>query len=386
MKIGKYIKQSTGYKAFIPEKFPPINGFEITDEILQKANEATLLTGKLNGISSFIPDIDFFLMMYFRKDAASSSQIEGTKATMLDAILSEAGITSGIPDDVDDILHYIEALKFAFKRLETFPMSLPLIREIHNVLMQNARTTHFSDPGVFRKSQNWIGGTKPENAVFVPPPPHEMMNSLNELEKFIHRKTSIPFLLKIGLIHAQFETIHPFLDGNGRVGRILISLLLHTYGLMDKPVLFLSSFFKRHQNLYYRNLSNYHNGDIQKWLSFFLEGIIETSEESFGIINRITEIIDKDNEKISSLSKNASQTAKLILKNLCSIPIVDITKVMKWTGFTRPGAQKIVNRLIDLEILYTKDKNAVYGRMYVYKNYLKIFEYEQVSADRLQVL
>ena len=374
MKIGKYIKQSSGFKAFIPEKFPPVNGFDLTDEILQKANEAILLTGKLNGISSYVPDIDFFLMMYFRKDAATSSQIEGTKATMLDAILTEAGITSGIPDDVDDILHYIEALKYAFNRLETLPMSLPFIREVHKVLMQNARTTHFSDPGVFRKSQNWIGGTKPENAAFVPPPPFEMMNSLNELEKFIHRKTSMPTLLKIGLIHAQFETIHPFLDGNGRIGRILISLLLHTYELIDKPVLLLSSFFKKHQNLYYKNLSHYHNGDIQKWLSFFLEGIIETSEESIGIINKISDLVKTDNEKISKLSKNASLTAKLILENLYSLPIVDITKVMKWTGFTRPGAQKIVDKLIKLEILHVKDKNAVYGRVYVYKNYLKIFE------------
>jgi len=376
MKIGKYIKQVSGYKAFIPEKFPPTEGFSFSDDILQKANDATLLLGKLNGISTYLPDVDFFLLMYMRKDAASSSQIEGTRATMLDAILSDSGLKTGIPDDVDDIIHYVDALHYAFKRLKDFPMSLPLIKEVHKVLMQDARSTHFSDPGNFRKSQNWIGGTKPEDAAYVPPPPYEMTSALKDLELFIHNNSNVVPIIRIGLIHSQFETIHPFLDGNGRIGRILITLLLKNYGQLDKPILYLSSYFKKHQQLYYDTLTSYHKGEVERWLNFFLNGIIDTSNKSLEIITRITRLVKKDGEKLKTLNNKAIATAETIIKKLYSLPVVDVTKVMEWTGFSRPGAQKIIDKLVTLEILYIRDSSKNYGRTYVYKEYLEIFEKE----------
>ena len=256
VEIGKNIQQITGYKAFIPNKFPPEEGFSFDSSILKKNEQATRLLGKLDGITKLLPDIDFFLWMYIRKDAASSSQIEGTKATMVDAIEAEAKINVNVPQDVDDILHYIKALNFGMKRVkdDNFPISLRFIRELHLKLMDKARATQFSDPGEFRKTQNWIGGTRPDNARFVPPPVEEMKIALADLEKFLYSNEEILTLIKAGIIHAQFETIHPFLDGNGRTGRMLITFYLWKEKFLDKPVLFLSSYFKRHQELYYEKL------------------------------------------------------------------------------------------------------------------------------------
>ncbi len=249
VEIGKYVSQPTGYKAFIPNPFPPKNGFDFSNDLILKANESTLKLGKLDGITQLLPDVDFFIFMYIRKDAASSSQIEGTKATLIDAIEAEGNIGENLPSDVDDILHYIKALNYGLNRLKDFPLSLRLIKEIHKELMTGARTTHFSDPGNFRKTQNWIGGTSLKNATFVPPPPYEMNASLDDFEKFLHSKDNILPIIKCGIIHAQFETIHPFLDGNGRTGRMLITIYLHKEKLLEKPVLFLSDYFKRYRSV-----------------------------------------------------------------------------------------------------------------------------------------
>jgi len=196
--------------------------------LIKKSNEATRLLGKLDGITHLLPDADFFLLMYLRKDAASSSQIEGTVATMVDAIEAEVKVSTSVPADVDDILHYLKAMHYGIDRIsmDEFPVSLRLIRELHYQLIHKARVTHFSDPGEFRKTQNWIGGTTPQNARFVPPPVETMNAALGDLERFIHTESDIPILLKAGLLHAQFETIHPFLDGNGRTGRMLINIYL----------------------------------------------------------------------------------------------------------------------------------------------------------------
>ena len=229
------------------------------------------MLGKLDGITKLLPDANFFLLMYLRKDAASSSQIEGTQATMIDAIEAEAKVNTNIPKDVDDILHYIKALNYGMKRMvdDDFPVSLRFIRELHAKLMDKARATHFSDPGEFRKSQNWIGGTSPNNAHFVPPPVSEMHGALNDLERFIHADDDTLTIIKAALIHAQYETIHPFLDGNGRTGRMLITFYLWKEGYLERPVLFLSSFFKKHQELYYEKLFGYQtHGRVADWLSF----------------------------------------------------------------------------------------------------------------------
>ncbi|MBI5023302.1 MAG: Fic family protein [Candidatus Magasanikbacteria bacterium] len=375
IEIGQYKAQSGDFKAFIPHPFPPRAGFDFEQKILKQNNEATRLLGKLDGITKLLPDADFFLLMYLRKDASASSQIEGTRATMIDAIAAEAKIDTKIPDDVDDILHYIKALNYGIKRMraDDFPMVLRFIRELHKQLMQKARATHFSDPGEFRKSQNWIGGTRPDNANFVPPPVDEMHRALNDLEKFIHEDDNIPTVIKAGLIHAQFETIHPFLDGNGRTGRMLITFYLWKEGYLEKPVLFLSSFFKKHQKLYYERLLGYHNGNVSNWIEFFLDGVVEIANEAIDTVGKITTLRERDLLKIQTLGKRASESAALVLPKLYAQPIVTVSVVQKWTGFTRAGAQTVIDRFIRMGILTPKDKGKKYGQSYMYKNYIDIF-------------
>lgn len=333
------------------------------------------MLGKLDGATKLLPDADFFLLMYLRKDAASSSQIEGTRATMIDAITAEGKIDAKVPEDVDDILHYIKALNYGIRRIqkENFPMSLRFVRELHQQLMQKARVTHFSDPGEFRKTQNWIGGTRPDNAGFVPPPVEAMHHALNDLERFIHVEDEVPTVIKAGLIHAQFETIHPFLDGNGRTGRMLITFYLWKEAYLDKPVLFLSSFFKKHQKLYYEKLLGYHNGYVSDWIDFFLDGVIKIADEAISTVGKIAILREKDILRIQTLGKRASESATLILPKLYVQPIVNVNMIQKWTGFTRAGAQTVINRFIEMGILTKKDKSKKYGQSYMYKNYIDIY-------------
>ena len=377
IEIGKTILQREGFMAFVPNAFPPSEYFDFDPKILKKNNEATRLLGKLDGITKLLPDSDFFLLMYLRKDATSSSQIEGTMATMIDAIEAEVKVNENIPEDVDDILHYIKALDYGIARVtnDDFPMALRFIRELHGRLMQKARATHFSDPGEFRKTQNWIGGTRPDNARFVPPPVIEMHKALNDLEEFFYKDDSIPTVIKAGIVHAQFETIHPFLDGNGRTGRMLIVFYLWKEKFLEKPVLFLSSYFKKHQQVYYERLAGYHSeeGKVSEWIEFFLDGVIEIANEAIDIVSEITVLREQDMEKIQSLGKRASESAILVLPKLYGQPIVNNTMIQKWTGFTRAGAQTVINRFIKIGILTPKDKDKKYGQSYVYKRYIDIF-------------
>jgi Fic family protein len=375
VEIGQLKEQKEGFKAFVAAPFPPKGGFEFDSKILKKSDGATRLLGKLDGITKLLPDVDFFLSMYLRKDAASSSQIEGTMATMIDAIEAEMQTSANIPEDVDDILHYIKALNYGIKRVQQddFPMALRFVRELHKQLMDKARTTHYSDPGEFRKSQNWIGGTRPDNARFVPPPVEEMRMALNDLEKFMNSKDDVLTLIKAALIHSQFETIHHFLDGNGRTGRMLITFYLWKEGYLEKPVLFLSSYFKKHQEVYYERLFGYHFGNVSEWVDFFLDGVIEIANEAITIVGKITALREKDILKIQTLGKRASESAALVLPKLYEQPIVNIATVQKWTGFSRVGAQSIINRFIEMGILTSKDKDKKYGKSYIYKKYVDIF-------------
>lgn len=377
IEIGKNIRQKGGFKAFIPSPFPPKAGFDFDPKILKKNNEATRLLGKLDGITKLLPDADFFLLMYLRKDAASSSQIEGTRATMIDAIEAEAKINDKVPEDVDDILHYIKALNYGIKRItsDNFPMALRFVRELHEKLMQKARATHFSDPGEFRKSQNRLGGTRPDNARFVPPPADEMRKALNDLELFFNKEDATPTVIKAGLIHAQFETIHPFLDGNGRTGRMLITFYLWKEGFLEKPVLFLSSYFKKHQKIYYEKLASYQSekAEVSEWIEFFLDGVIEIANEAIDMVGKITVLREEDMGKIQTLGKRASESAMAVLPKLYGQPIINNAIVQKWTGFTRAGAQTVIERFIEKGILAPKDKDKKYGQSYVYKKYLDIF-------------
>jgi len=373
--IGKLIQQESDYKAFVPNPFPPTSEFNLPKKFLSAHTEAVHLLGKLDGVSDRLPDKDWFLMMFVSKDASHSSQIEGTNATMLDVIeRHNIDPRRDLPVDVDDILHYIEALEYCMKRANEFPFSLRFMRELHEIIMKNARTTQFSYPGEFRTTQNWIGGTRPDNAHFVPPPVSEMHRALNDLEHFLHADDEYPVLIKAGLLHAQFETIHPFTDGNGRTGRLLISLYLWREKLLSIPVLYLSSYFKKHQKIYYDRLDGYHNGNILDWLDFFLEGIIATADSAIKTCINIAALRDRDMQKTYALGKTAARSIMNILVNLFKMPVVGIADIVKWTGFSYKGGYKAIDRLVGMHILKpVKIGDSVYGQKWIYTDYLSLF-------------
>jgi Fic family protein len=370
--IGTIQRQQQGFSAFIPAQFPPEGIFDFSQQVLIKTAEADRLIGKLDGITHTLPDVDFLLHMFVAKDAASSAQIEGTKATIVDALEMEAGVATE-QTDANDILYYIKALNYGTERLRKFPLSLRLMREIHSQLMTGARSSHAADPGHFRRSQNWIGGTSPSNALFVPPSVEEMNRSLHDFEQYLHAELQAAPLPHIALAHSQFETIHPFLDGNGRTGRLLITLLLCHLNLLERPVLFLSSYFKRHQKVYYSRLDGYHDGEVEKWVDFFLDGVIDTANESIEICKKITKLREDDMAKIQSLAKRESASGVLILRQLFSSPVVSTRNIMEWTGFSRAGAQKAIDRFVRLGILEPKDQDGKYDRSYFYNKYISIF-------------
>lgn len=376
-KLGQFILQPTGYRAFIPFSFPIEQPLILSPRLEILHGEAMRLIGKLDGISQLLPDKDFFLLMFVRKEAASSSQIEGTQATIIDAIEAELAPDTTPAHDVDDIIHYIRALNYGLERMASLPLSVRYIRELHQELMTGARSTHHAFPGDFRTTQNWIGGTSPSNASFVPPPPQEVPRAMGDLEKFIHAKEdTIPLLIKAALLHAQFETIHPFTDGNGRTGRLLVTLFLWNEKLLGLPLLYLSDFFKKNQNLYYERLQTYHNEpvDVAAWIEFFLEGIISTATSAIEIASNITCIREQDMAKVHKLGKTAAETAVEVLRHLYRQPIIDVAKILEWSKITtRAGAQKVIDRLIDLEILVQRNPQKSYARTYEYRTYLNLF-------------
>ncbi|MGH7203228.1 MAG: Fic family protein [Candidatus Levyibacteriota bacterium] len=380
MKIGKLIKQQTGYNAFIPDKFPPsISSVSLNSKTQQLHAKASLMVGKLDGITQLLPDLDFFIFMYIRKEAARSSEIEGTRATMVDVIKTEAEIDNKLPEDVERILHYIKAMNYGLKRIEELPLSLRFIREVHRVLLEGTIDAHGKTPGEFRKSQNWIGGGSPNTAKFVPPPPREMEQSLDDLEKFLYSEDEYPPLVKAALVHAQFETVHPFLDGNGRTGRLLTTFYLCKLGILERPVLYLSEYFLNNQQAYYDALNTYHseNGDVAVWLDFFLDGIAIIAEEAIDLSKKINKLSKKDTVKIQSLGRR-SKTGMIVLENLYKLPIINVRKVEEWTGLSRTQANELVQKLVELNILEQRNKKIEYGREFWYRDYLRLFTNEEV--------
>lgn len=378
-KIGRYVKQREGFRAFTPYSFPPKELLTVSPTLYKKHEEAVRLIGKLDGITRLLPDKDFFLLMFVKKDATYSSQIEGTQATLQDAIA--APVTeeqSKLPHDVDDIIHYIDAVNYGTNELaKKLPLSWRYICEMHARLMKGARATQHAYPGEFRKSQNWIGGKTPSDATFVPPAVHDMKTALDDLEKFIYAEDDFPSLIKAGLIHAQFETIHPFVDGNGRTGRMLITLFLHAAGLLELPVLYLSSYFKKHQKVYYQRLNDYHDEDanVDAWLQFFLEGITEMATSSIETCAKITDLRDRDFAKVQQLGARSAAVTLEIIRYLFSQPIVGVAEIMKWTGYSRQGSYNTIERLIELEILEPFGDTA-YSQKYIYADYYGLFDEE----------
>lgn len=371
--IGKYIQQAGGYKAFVPEKFPPANMTFNNPKILKLIGDANLLLGKLDGLTKLLPDIDFFILMYIKKEAAYSSQVEGTRARLTDALQAEVERTPELPDDVDDILHYIDAMNKGLKKLREIPLSLRLIKEVHKTLLTGARSSFNPQPGEFRKSQNWISGTSPADARFVPPPQGHVLNAMGDLEKFFYTHEEIPTLIKVALIHSQFETIHPFLDGNGRTGRLLITFYLCQQGTLEKPVLYLSEYFKKHRDVYFSMLEEYRKGNVGEWLEFFLKGVIQVAKEAIDTSNKIVNLRERDLHRVSTLGR-AAKNSILLIKELYRIPIINVKKIESALGLSREAANNLVKRFVDLRLLVPKEKAKKYGRLFIYKDYLDLFE------------
>jgi len=304
VQIGKYVKQKGDYSAFIPDKFPPKDSTYNEPKIIKPLANANLFLGRLDGLTKLLPDIDFFIFMYINKEAAYSSQVEGTKANLTDALQAKVERIPELPDDVDDILHYIQAMNQGLERLKNFPLSLRLIKEVHATLLTAARSSTSPRPGEFRKGQNWVMGTNLNDARFVPPPPQYVPPAMGELEKFFYSHKNIPTLIKAALIHSQFETIHPFLDGNGRTGRLLITFYLCHQNLLERPVLYLSEYLKKHRNKYFSLLDGYRKGNISEWLEFFLKGVIQICEKAIETSNRIIDLREKNLQKMSSMGKS----------------------------------------------------------------------------------
>jgi len=378
-KIGTFQKQPSGYKAFIPASFPPKDLIKWDDNLIFLLSQADMAIGKLNEIDKLVPDVDFFIFMYIGKEATLSSQIEGTQATFIDLVKAEAKFKDEkISSDVDEIRNYITAMGYGIKRLKTLPLSLRLIKEIHEELLKGVRG-HHKTPGEFRKSQNWIGGPTIETATFVPPPTSEVLRSLSDLEKFIHAKSpNLPYLIKAGLLHAQFETIHPFLDGNGRVGRLLITFYLIKEGLLFRPLLYLSEFFKRYRMNYYDNLNVYRaGGGIERWLKFFLEGVKTVAEEAADTAIKINSLRNDHVEAVSEFGRNAATALKLLNK-LYSMPMVDTKSVARITGLhSKASVNALVNKFIKAKILYEMTGKERYQR-FMYKDYTRVFSPEKI--------
>ena len=372
---GKLIKSSLvgnePYNVYIPEALPPIPQINMA-EISRTLEKANIAIGELNG--AYDAGIDPFIInyMYVRKEAVLSSQIEGTQSTLDDLMRYESGSSIGVPvDDVAEVSSYVAAMNHGLKRVQGgFPLSLRLIRELHKILLTNVRG-HFKMPGEFRWSQNWIGGTRPGNAAFVPPSPEMVGDLLSSMEKFLHAKDNIPVLVKAALVHQQFETIHPFLDGNGRIGRLLITFFLCVQGFLRSPFLYLSLFFKRHRDIYYEMLSlPRKNGDWEKWINFFLEGVTVSANDAKDTLIKIKNLFICDDMKITQLgrSRDSAQQVFAVFKQK---PLLTIAEITAGTGLSKPTAISSVKRLIDLGIVKNKSEKK-WGQIYSYTGYVDL--------------
>lgn len=334
--------------------------------------------GRLDGSVLTLPNPDLFVFMYVRKEAVLSSQIEGTQSSLQDLLAAEAHILGeGRPRDVDEVVNYVRAMNHGLARLAKLPVSVRLIREIHTELMKGVRGSKLT-PGELRRSQNWIGpgGCTLAEATFVPPPPSEVPEALGALEKFLHNGEDIPLLIKIGLAHAQFETIHPFLDGNGRVGRLLITFLLCERGALHKPVLYLSHYLKRHRRAYYDHLQAVRErGDWESWLIFFLRGVAEVSVQAAETARKILQLREDHRKRITEHLGRAAGNGHRVLERLYERPIMSVSDVRELLGTTFAGANQIVQRLVDLKIL-AEITGQARNRRFRYDTYVRLFDEE----------
>ena len=369
-RAGQLKKMQSDYQCFVPHNLKDIK-LNINSEINALVNKAYLLLGRLDGMAITLPDIDLFVSMYVQKEAVISSQIEGTQASLVDVLQKDKGKEK--IKDTEEIVNYIKATHYAFKRLNKMPLCMRLIRETHAVLLSNVRGEE-KMPGEFRRSQNWIGhaGSTLKDASFIPPAPDEMDICLGDLERYIHEDSTISNLIKIALIHYQFETIHPFLDGNGRMGRLLIILYLREQGLIEYPVLYLSYFFKKNRNRYYELLNNIRiKGEFEEWIKFFIDGICEISEDAITSIQKIVELKNTDMKKIRELSGSNISNLLLIYDYLLQHPFLEAEDIKNLVGVSKPTANKLLENLMTIEIVELVEDKKRY-RQYVYKKYVDI--------------
>ncbi len=378
LRAGSYRQQPTGYRAFLPAPLPPTPPVAVTGELQRLLSEADRALGRLDGSVQTLPNPDLFVYMYVRKEAVLSSQIEGTQSSLQDLLAAEAHLVDDHrPKDVAEVINYVRAMKHGLARLAELPVSVRLIREIHGELLHDVRGSRLT-PGELRSSQNWIGpgGCTLAEATFVPPPPSEVPTALGALETFLHQRDDVPLLVKIGLAHAQFETIHPFLDGNGRVGRLLITFLLCERGVLSKPVLYLSHYFKRQRPEYYARLQAVRDaGDFEGWLSFFLRGVVDVSVEAAETARRILELRETHRRLITDQLGRAAGNGHRVLERLYEQPVLSVTDVQTLLGTTFAGANQIVQRLVSLGVIREITGQARHRR-FRYDAYVRLFEEE----------
>jgi len=372
-RAGSYVKQPAGFRAFIPADLPPDPPIAIDAEFLDLLSKAERNLGRLDGATSILPNPDLFVTMYVRQEAVLSSQIEGTQSTLQDVLLFEIDKTRTTgpgPADTEEVINYVASMNYGLKRMSELPISLRLIREMHGILLEGVRGSE-KTPGEFRRSQNWIGGSMPSNATFVPPPVTEMMRALHNFEKFLH-DTSLPTLIHCGLAHAQFETIHPFQDGNGRIGRLLITFLLCQRGVLHRPLLYLSHYFKLHRSEYYDRLMDVRNsGSWETWLKFFLRGVCEVSEQATQSARAIVAMREQHRALITEKLSNATYGIRL-LDRLFEQPIITVPHAEKLLQCTYLTANRLLDQLEKLHIV-DEITGGKRNRKFAYTAYLLQF-------------
>jgi len=370
-KSGKYINQGT-FKSFLPEKINKQWNIE-NMELVNLLSQADRQLGRLDMYSEYIPNIDLFISMHIAKEATKSSRIEGTKTNIEDVLLEKEDVNEEKRDDWEEVQNYISALNSAIESLNKLPFSSRLIKETHNTLLKGVRGKH-KLPGEYRSSQNWIGGASLSDATFIPPPFSSINEFMGDLEKFAHNdEFYFPDLLKIALIHYQFETIHPFLDGNGRVGRLMITLYLVEKGILKKPILYLSDFFERNRTLYYDNLMRVREkNDITQWFKFFLVGITETAKssiETFDGILKLQKEVENEIQKLGSRSNNA----QLIINHLFQRPNINAQQTKEITGLSLPSVYKLLKELEELKVI-EEITGGKRGKLFIFEKYIGLFE------------
>lgn len=373
-RLGRVVETVVGgeaVRAFVPPALPPRPPIDVLG-LLALLGAAERALGRLDGISMLLPHQELFLYMYVRKEAVLSSQIEGTQSTLADLLRFEAQVEAGRPfDDIREVSNYVNAMMFGLDRLSEIPLSLRLIRELHELLLRSGRG-NASSPGEFRRSQNWIGGTRPGNAVYVPPPTSEMDACLDQFERFIHDDAArLPPLIKAGLLHVQFESIHPFLDGNGRVGRLLVTLFLCSQGFLRRPLLYLSLFLKTHRADYYRLLQEVRErGAWEAWLEFFLTGVAETADQAFVAATQIVDLFRRDRERITQQSDRVGSALR-VHEQLQLTPYLTSNMAVERTKLTPPTVNAALRDLQHLGIV-EEVTGRRRGRVFGYRAYLAI--------------